>query len=182
MAEPFQLRISATADGHVVAVSGEVDIAVAPTLAEALVQFGDGDVVVDLADVTFIGASGLCAILAAQRHVERRSHRLIVKTIAMTPVLCAAASRSRLACERQRLLGRPAHRVGFPQCRGSSSNASRTARRAWSLVPASAPGRAGTVCDPEDGADCREDDAERPQDRDAEQKADQQQNETDDEH
>jgi anti-anti-sigma factor len=79
MAEPFQLRISATGDGHVVAVSGEVDIASAPTLAETLVQFGDGDVIVDLSDVTFIDASGKRAILAAQRHVERRNHCLIVK-------------------------------------------------------------------------------------------------------
>lgn len=54
MAEPFRLRISATAEDHVVAVSGDVDMASAPTLAEALLQFGDGDVIADLTNVTFI--------------------------------------------------------------------------------------------------------------------------------
>jgi anti-anti-sigma factor len=83
MAEQFQLRTAATTHGHLVSVSGELDIATSPTLAEALVQFADGDVSADLSGVTFIDASGLSALIAAKRHIERRNGRLIVEN--MTP-------------------------------------------------------------------------------------------------
>lgn len=81
MAEQLQLRIMATTTGHVVAVSGEVDIATSPNLAEALVQFADGDVIVDLSHVTFIDASGLSALIAAKRHIERRNGRLVTERV-----------------------------------------------------------------------------------------------------
>lgn len=79
MAQNFRCRTFATASGHLVAVSGEVDIAAAPSLAETLVQFANGDVIVDLSDVTFMDASGLHALMAAQRHIERRKGRLVVQ-------------------------------------------------------------------------------------------------------
>jgi anti-sigma B factor antagonist len=79
MADQTQCRVSAIGGGHRVTVCGEVDIAAAPKLAEALVQFPSGTVIVDLADVTFFDASGLRALLAAQRNIERRKGRLIVE-------------------------------------------------------------------------------------------------------
>jgi anti-anti-sigma factor len=51
----------------------------APKLAETLVQFANGPVIVDLADATFLDASGMRALSAAQRHIERRKGRLIVE-------------------------------------------------------------------------------------------------------
>jgi anti-sigma B factor antagonist len=69
---------SATGGDHVVTVSGEVDLSSAPRLAETLVQFTNGTVIVDLSDVTFFDASGLRALMAARRHIERRNGRLIV--------------------------------------------------------------------------------------------------------
>jgi anti-anti-sigma factor len=75
----MQCRVSATGSGHRVTVCGEVDIATAPKLAETLVQFANGPVIVDLTDVTFFDASGVGALIAARRHIERRSGRLIVE-------------------------------------------------------------------------------------------------------
>jgi anti-sigma B factor antagonist len=85
MGEQMQLRTSGTGGDHIVTVSGEIDIASAPTLSEALVQFVEGNVVVDLGQVTFIDASGLRALIAAHRHIERREGRLIVED--MSPVV-----------------------------------------------------------------------------------------------
>lgn len=78
MTDRMHCRVSATGGGHLVAVSGEVDRATAPTLAETLVQFANGVVIIDLTDVTFFDASGARALIAAQRHIERRKGRITV--------------------------------------------------------------------------------------------------------
>ena len=82
VAEQFQCRCSALPDGHLIVVSGEVDMATAPSLAEALDQFVSGTVTVDLSDVTFIDSTGLKALVAAHRRIERRRSRLIVRGVA----------------------------------------------------------------------------------------------------
>ncbi len=54
----------------VVAVSGEVDVATAPALREALERVVDedhGPVVVDLIDVTFIDSTGLGVLIGARK-------------------------------------------------------------------------------------------------------------------
>jgi len=55
-----QLEISSTSTGWKLA--GEIDAHTAPDLATALVQLPDGDVVVDVADVSFMDSSGLNAM------------------------------------------------------------------------------------------------------------------------
>jgi anti-anti-sigma factor len=81
MSDEMQCRVSALNGGHLVAVAGEVDMATAPRLAETLVQFANGSVTVDLSNVTFIDSSGLHALIAAQRHIERRHSRLIMQGV-----------------------------------------------------------------------------------------------------
>jgi anti-anti-sigma factor len=79
MANEMRCRVAATPGGHVVFLAGEIDLASAPALAETLVQFATGDITVDFADVTFIDCSGVNALVAAQRHIERRQGRLFVQ-------------------------------------------------------------------------------------------------------
>ncbi len=79
MSDHMHYRVTQLAEGTLVAVSGEIDITSAPSLAEALVQATHGTVIVDLADVTFFDASGACALLAARRNIERRGGRFMVK-------------------------------------------------------------------------------------------------------
>jgi anti-sigma B factor antagonist len=77
----MQCRVSALNGGHLVSVAGEIDMATAPALAETLVQFPNGSVTVDLSEVTFIDASGLRALVAAQRHIGRREGRMLVQGV-----------------------------------------------------------------------------------------------------
>jgi anti-sigma B factor antagonist len=71
-----QLSIKITRHVHttVVAPSGDLDIVTAPRLAEALDRV-EGDVVIDLRDVTFLDARGLRLILdhSARAHEHGRS-------------------------------------------------------------------------------------------------------------
>ena len=71
--------------GHLVTVAGDVDIATAPQLAEYLVTFTDGTVTVDLSQVAFLDSSGMNALLAAHRHLERRESRLTIR--GATPIV-----------------------------------------------------------------------------------------------
>jgi len=82
VADHMQCLVSALPGGHLVVVSGEVDMATAPSLAGALVPFANGTVTVDLSDVTFIDSTGLKALVAAHRQIERRRSRLIVRGVA----------------------------------------------------------------------------------------------------
>jgi len=71
--------------GHLVTVTGAVDIATAPQLAEYLVQFNDGPVAVDLSEVSFLDSSGMNALLAVHRHLERRDSHLTIR--GATPIV-----------------------------------------------------------------------------------------------
>jgi anti-anti-sigma factor len=81
MTDHMRCRVVALNGGHFVTVAGEVDMATAPRLAETLVHFANGEVTVDISDVTFIDSSGLNALVAARRHIERRRSRLIVQGV-----------------------------------------------------------------------------------------------------
>jgi anti-sigma B factor antagonist len=74
---PFET--SAVAGGHLIRVRGEIDLAVAPQLAEALVRFANGSVTVDLTDVTFLDSSGCAALVAAHKSLQRRGSHLHVR-------------------------------------------------------------------------------------------------------
>src|SRR5262249_31708202 len=72
----FDYICTASADGHQVKVVGEVDIATAPQLAEALAQFATSTVRVDITGVTFLDSSGLHALYAAHRYISRNGGRM----------------------------------------------------------------------------------------------------------
>jgi len=54
----------------IVAVRGEIDIATSPALDDAVAGISSGDIVIDLAGVTFMGSSGLASLLRAARRAE----------------------------------------------------------------------------------------------------------------
>ena len=70
IAEPFATLVTREGDRTIVALRGEVDMNVAPTLRgvlETLVADGDVHLVLDLAALAFIDSSGLSAFVAAHR-------------------------------------------------------------------------------------------------------------------
>jgi anti-anti-sigma factor len=74
----FVLAVSESEQGTVIAVAGDVDIATAPELRDALVS-ASGDVTVDLADVSFMDSSGLNALIAGRKHATAIGHRFVVR-------------------------------------------------------------------------------------------------------
>lgn len=63
----------------VVHAAGDVDTATAPLLRAQLMlaaESTDGDIVVDLADVTFVDLRGLYALVDVSRHLEESGRRL----------------------------------------------------------------------------------------------------------
>jgi anti-sigma B factor antagonist len=54
---------------HIVSLHGELDMASADGLAEALVEVAGSTVVVDLADLKFMDSSGIGALVVARRRV-----------------------------------------------------------------------------------------------------------------
>ena len=66
-----------------VRLRGEIDIVTLPTLEDALRAMmgrGSGDVVVDMADVEFIGVAGLESLCSHARELRRRGHRLVLSS------------------------------------------------------------------------------------------------------
>jgi anti-sigma B factor antagonist len=69
----------AESDGAtIVSVAGEVDLATAPELRDALMS-APGDLTVDLAAVSFMDSTGLGALVAARKHTTREGHRFEVR-------------------------------------------------------------------------------------------------------
>ena len=69
-------------DGEVVVrVSGEIDMAAAPVFRErltAVIDANGDDVVVDLADVTFMNSSGLVVLVQAHQSLQSTSRKLLI--------------------------------------------------------------------------------------------------------
>lgn len=61
-----------------VACLGEIDMATAPQLREAIAGLDPGDVLVDLSGISFMDSTGLSTLLDAQRRLVRQGHRLVV--------------------------------------------------------------------------------------------------------
>src|SRR5215475_9651470 len=74
----FDYLVVTVSDGHLVKVSGEVDLATAPQLAEVLGQFANGTLRVDLSGVTFLDSSGLRTLVRAHRDAQRAGRSMIV--------------------------------------------------------------------------------------------------------
>lgn len=90
MAQPAErstkpaIDIEITLDGHLpeVQVRGEIDLSNADVLRDQLVALAgkDGDVVVDLSGVEFLGVSGLDALCAAARVLAEHGDCLLVRS------------------------------------------------------------------------------------------------------
>ena len=75
MADSLDIEVLTEGDVRVVAVGGEVDMATAPQLDAALATV-DGDVVVDLAAVTFLDSSGIGVLVKAAQRSSAAGHVL----------------------------------------------------------------------------------------------------------
>jgi anti-sigma B factor antagonist len=88
-----------------ISVEGEFDVATASSLAIAVAGFqraAPGDIIVDLADVTFMDAAGLGALMAARAAQQERGDTLTVDR------LSTASRRLFVIAQIDDLLGEPA--------------------------------------------------------------------------
>jgi anti-anti-sigma factor len=79
----FAMVVTFDTDHATIAVRGEVDLLTAPTLhgaIEGLVGQGHTDIVLDLAEMTFMDASGLGVIADISARLSTSSHALIVRS------------------------------------------------------------------------------------------------------
>jgi anti-sigma B factor antagonist len=79
--EPASVHTETEESSPVVVVTGEIDMATAPMLANELtaaIDTGDGPVVLDLVDVTFFDSSGLRVAIVAHRDLGEKGRRLAV--------------------------------------------------------------------------------------------------------
>ena len=87
MTEGIAITISETERGNarVLAISGEIDIATATQLRDALLQWNGEHtlVVVDLTDVSFIGSTGLSALILGSR--QQREHGGELRLVGLQP-------------------------------------------------------------------------------------------------
>jgi len=72
----LEIRVSGRGNDHVVALAGELDIADATRLRDQLVSGAHSTVTVDLADLSFIDAAGLSALVSARRVLTDAGHTL----------------------------------------------------------------------------------------------------------
>jgi anti-sigma B factor antagonist len=75
---PLELSTARVGDAAVVSVVGEVDMATAPRLSQALELVDErvARVVIDLTQVTFLDSSALNALVRCQRQLEQRDIEL----------------------------------------------------------------------------------------------------------
>lgn len=76
----LDFNVHADNDGMIVNVAGEVDMMTAPELEDALTSAPPGlDIIVDLAQVTFLDARGITALVTAQRHIKSQGGSLRIR-------------------------------------------------------------------------------------------------------
>ena len=87
----MDIRTSRTGDHALVVVAGELDADTSPSLDVEFATLGSAGaraVTVDLADVTFLGSSGLTALLTGHRSFETfhllQGNRIVDRLITMT--------------------------------------------------------------------------------------------------
>lgn len=79
---PEGVTVEQVDDRAVVHVRGEVDIATSPALDDVVEQTlarGARQVVIDLADVTFMGSSGLASLLRAHRRAAEEGSEVLLR-------------------------------------------------------------------------------------------------------
>jgi anti-anti-sigma factor len=72
------LSVAGEPGQRVVALFGELDLASAYMVEDAIVTISDATIALDLQGLTFMDAFGLGTLLRAKRRVEKDGHRLIV--------------------------------------------------------------------------------------------------------
>ena len=82
---PFEVRVGTEPDGlSTITVRGELDLATAPQLAEALSDGVLGPcrrVLVDLREVTFLDSSGVGTLVAARKQLASRDTHLALRCL-----------------------------------------------------------------------------------------------------
>ena len=79
----FHIRMLSTEDRSTVHVSGELDAYTAARLRDSLaglISAGARQIVVDLADVSFMGASGLGVLVGAGKRLRRDEGKLLLRS------------------------------------------------------------------------------------------------------
>ncbi len=85
---PFNVSVSASDEGVVLVVEGELDMSTAPILREALIDVTEdleGDLMLDIGLLTFIDSSGLALFVAEHNKLQSFGHALVI---------CAATPRA----------------------------------------------------------------------------------------
>ena len=72
MVPEFSLTSRSLPGLHIVALHGELDLASADGLAEALVEMAGSTLVVDLADLSFMDSSGIGALVVARNRIRAK--------------------------------------------------------------------------------------------------------------
>lgn len=74
----YQIDVGELDDARLVTVSGEIDLASAPRLEEALTAGGGDTVIADLLDVGFIDSTGLRSLMTAKERISDAGGRLLL--------------------------------------------------------------------------------------------------------
>ncbi len=81
MTDAWTIGTRQTPDALRIVPAGELDLVTAPSLAQALreAEGGDGAIVLDLGELSFMDSSGLAVVLAAVRRSDANGRRLTVR-------------------------------------------------------------------------------------------------------
>lgn len=74
----YRIQKNPSDSSRIITVSGEIDLASAPKLEEALVTEPDQTVIVDLLEVGFMDSTGLRSLLSAREALESAGGRLLL--------------------------------------------------------------------------------------------------------
>ena len=80
MTTEFSISARDVQDHHIVALHGELDMASADGLADALVEVAGSTVVVDLSGLTFMDSSGISALVIARNRILANGQGTLVVT------------------------------------------------------------------------------------------------------
>lgn len=75
---PLTVAHEVVDDQHRVTLRGELDAFTVPDVRAVLVATDEGDVVLDLREVTFIDSSGLAMIVEARQRLDGEQRRLVI--------------------------------------------------------------------------------------------------------
>jgi anti-sigma B factor antagonist len=80
MSPEFSITVRDLPGVHIVALHGELDLASADGLADALVEVAGSTVVVDLSDLTFMDSTGISALAVARNRILAEGQGQLVVT------------------------------------------------------------------------------------------------------